>query len=89
MAKSMLLGKVMTIGVRPTTGPLFWPMLRKAFAFLARLIMVTIIDEAVIGPIHCQPIDGRPQARWPRLEETITGFLIILLMLNPLRLLVQ
>jgi hypothetical protein len=40
MAKSMLLGKVMTIGVRPTTGPLFWPMLHKAFAFLAWLIMV-------------------------------------------------
>jgi len=84
LAKFMLLGDAMKIGERTTTGPLIWPTLYKAFAFLVLLIIMTIIEEAVVGLFHHQSIAASlGELVGPRLEETIAGYLIMLLVLIP------
>lgn len=52
----MLLGNALKLGAHNTTRPLIWPTLRKAVAFLALLIILTIIEEAVVGLFHGQSI---------------------------------
>ena len=84
LAKFILLGDAVKIGERATTSPLIWPTLRKAFAFLALLIIMTIIEEAVVGLFHRQSIAASlGELVGPRFEETIAGFLIMLLVLIP------
>jgi hypothetical protein len=56
LAKFMLLGEAMRIGGRSTTAPLIWPTLQKAFGLLVLLIIMTIIEEAVVGLFHHQSI---------------------------------
>ena len=69
---------------RNTTSPLIWPTLRKAFAFLVLLIILTIIEEAVVGLFHHRSIaSSLSELVGPRLEETIAGFVIMLLVLIP------
>ena len=84
LAKFMLIGRALKIGERDTTRPLIWPTLHKAFAFLVLLIVLTIIEEAIVGLFHGQSITtslGDLAGR--RLEETLAGFLIMLLILIP------
>jgi hypothetical protein len=84
LAKFMLLGNAMKIGGRNTTSPLIWPTLNKAFAFLVLLIIMTLIEEAVVGLFHHRSIaSSLSELAGPRLEETTAGFLIILLVLIP------
>jgi hypothetical protein len=84
LAKFMLLGNAMKIGNRNTTAPLIWPTLHKAFAFLVLLILMTIIEQGVVGLFHHQSIAASlGELVGPRLEETIAGFLIMLLVLIP------
>jgi hypothetical protein len=85
LAKFMLLGNAMKIGGRATTSPLIWPTLHKAFAFLVLLIIMTIIEEAVVGMFHHRSVTASlGELVGPRLEETLAGFLIMLLVLIPL-----
>jgi hypothetical protein len=84
LAKFMLLGEAMKIGGRTTTGPLIWPTLRKALGLLVLLIIMTIIEEAVVGLFHRQSIAASlGELFGPRLEETLAGYLIMLLVLLP------
>jgi len=84
LAKFMLLGNAMKLGERNTTSPLIWPTLRKAFAFLVLLIIMTIIEEAVVGLFHHLSIaTSLGELVGVRLEETIAGFVIMLLVLIP------
>jgi hypothetical protein len=84
LAKFMLLGNAMKIGGRNTTRPLIWPTLHKAFAFLVLLIIMTIIEEAVVGLFHHRSIAASlSELVGPRLEETIAGLVIMLLVLIP------
>jgi hypothetical protein len=84
LAKFMLVGSAMKIGERFTNRPLIWPTLHKAFAFLLLLIIMTVIEEAVVGLIHNQPIAASLGGLFgPKLEETIAGYLIMLLVLIP------
>ena len=84
LAKFMLLGEAMKIGERNTTSPLIWPTLQKAFALLALLIIMTIIEEAVVGLFHHRSIAASLSDLFgPRLEETLAGYLIMLLVLLP------
>ena len=83
LAKFMLIGNAMKIGQR-YTGPLIWPTLHKAFAFLLLLVILTIIEEIVVGLFHHQSIAASlGELVGPRLEETLAGFLIMLLVLIP------
>jgi hypothetical protein len=84
LAKFMLLGEAVKIGGRTGTGPLIWPTLRKAFRLLALLIIMTIIEEAVVGLFHGKSIAASlGELFGPRLEETLAGYLIMLLVLLP------
>jgi hypothetical protein len=84
LAKFMLLGNAMRIGERYPTSPLIWPTLHKAFAFLLLLVILTIIEEAVIGLFHHQSIIASlSDLVGRRLEETLAGFVILLLVLIP------
>jgi hypothetical protein len=84
LAKFMLLGSAMKIGERATNSPLIWPTLDRAFAFLVLLIIMTIIEEAVVGLFHHLSIAASlGELVGLRLEETIAGFLIMLLVLIP------
>jgi hypothetical protein len=84
LAKFMLLGEAMKIGGRTTTGPLIWPTLRKAFGLLVLLIIMNIIEEAVVGLFHGKAIAASfGELFGPRLEETLAGYVIMLLVLLP------
>lgn len=84
LAKFMLLGDAMKIGEHSSTKPLIWSTLRKAFAFLVLLIIMTLIEEAVVGLFHHRSIGtALGELLGPRLEETIAGFIIMLLVLIP------
>jgi hypothetical protein len=52
LAKFMLVGRALKIGEGNTTRPLVWPTLYRAFAFLVLLVILTIIEEAVVGLFH-------------------------------------
>jgi len=80
----MLLGKAVKLGERTTTRPLIWPTLEKSFAFLVMLMILTTIEEAVVGLFHGQSIAASLGDLFgPRLQETIAGYLIMLLVLIP------
>lgn len=84
LAKFMLIGQAMKLGERNTTSPLIWPTLHRAFAFLVLLIVMTVIEEAVVGLIHHQSIaSSLGDLFGTRLEETAAGILIMLLVLIP------
>ena len=84
LAKFMMLGYVMKIGERNSTRALIWPTLHKAFGFLVLLIIMTIIEEAIVGLFHRQSIAASLAVlAGPRLEETLAGYLIMLLVLIP------
>jgi hypothetical protein len=84
LAKFMLVGRALKIGERNTTSPLIWPTLHRAFAFLVLLIILTIIEEAVVGLFHHQSIAASLGGLvGARLEETLAGYLIMLLVLVP------
>jgi hypothetical protein len=84
LAKFMLIGRALKIGERNTTRPLIWPTLHKTFAFLVLLVILTIIEEAVVGLFHDQSITASLRDLvGRRLEETLAGYLILLLVLFP------
>jgi hypothetical protein len=84
LAKFMMLGYVMKIGDRNTVRPLIWPTLHKAFGFLVLLIIMTIIEQVLVGLFHRQSIAATLRdLGGPRLEETLAVFLIMLLVLVP------
>jgi hypothetical protein len=84
LAKFMLIGRAMKIGEHKTSSPLIWPTLHMAFAFLVLLVIMTIIEEAVVGLFHHQSIAASLGDLFgPRLEETLAGYLIMLLVLIP------
>jgi hypothetical protein len=83
LAKFILVGDAMKIG-EGHTGPLIWPMLHKAVGFLLLLVILTIIEEAVVGLFHRRSIaDSLGDLVGARLEETLAGYLIMLLVLIP------
>ncbi len=84
LAKFMMLGNALRVGEHISTSPLIWPTLRKAFAFLVLLIVLTIIEEAVMGLLHHKPLAASlGELFGARLEETLAGFVIMLLVLIP------
>ena len=84
LGKFVLLGNMVHVGGRDISGPLIWPTLRRAFAILVLLIVLTIIEEAVVGLFHHRSIAASlGELFGARLEETLAGYLIMLLVLIP------
>ena len=48
LAKFIMIGQAMKVGDR-SIGALIWPTLHKAFAFLLLLVILTTIEEVVVG----------------------------------------
>ncbi|HEY2528834.1 MAG TPA: hypothetical protein VGJ20_12945 [Xanthobacteraceae bacterium] len=85
LAKFLMLGDMMKIGRGYTNRPLIWPTLYKSFVFLVLLIVLTIIEEVVVGLFHHQSIAvSLGELFGPRLQETLAGYLLMLLLLIPL-----
>jgi hypothetical protein len=51
-AKFILIGRALRIGEGDSTKPLIWQTLRKSIAFLIFVVVLTIIEEAIVGLIH-------------------------------------
>ena len=84
LAKFMLLGNAMKLGKHTATSPLIWPTLHKAFALLVLLMIMTTIEEAVVGLFHHQSMAASlGELFGRRLPETLAGYLIMLLVLIP------
>jgi hypothetical protein len=84
LGKFVLLGNMVHVGGRDISGPLIWPTLRRAFAFLVLLVVLTIIEEVVVGLFHGRSIAASLGDLFgARLEETLAGYLIMLLVLIP------
>ncbi len=84
LAKFMLVGRAMGIGESTSDGPLIWPTLHKTFAFLALLVVLTLVEEAVVGLIHGRSVAASlEELAGPRLLETMAGILIVLVVLFP------
>lgn len=56
LAKFMLLGRMLHIGTRYRDKPLIWPTLYHALMFLLVLLVLTTIEELVVGMIHSRPV---------------------------------
>jgi hypothetical protein len=84
LAKFILLGRAMKIGERYTARPLIWPTLHRAFAFLVLLVVLTIIEEVVVGLFHHQSVAASlGELTGAKLDEFLAGILIVLLVLIP------
>jgi hypothetical protein len=84
LAKFILLGRAMKIGERYTARPLIWPTLHKAFAFLVLLVVLTVIEEVVVGLFrHQSAAASLGELFGAKLYETLAGILIVLLVLIP------
>jgi hypothetical protein len=84
LAKFMLIGHAMKLGERNSTNPLVWPTLRLAVVFLVLLIVMTVIEEAVVGLFHHRPIAASlGELFGAKLDETLAGYVIMLLILIP------
>ena len=84
LAKFMLVGKAMKIGEGANDKPLIWPTLYRAVAFLLLLIVMTLLEEAVVGLFHNRSIAASLGDLFgSRLEETIVGYVLTLLVLIP------
>ena len=84
LGKFVLLGNLAHVGGRDISGPLIWPTLRRAFAVLVLLVVLTIIEEVVVGLFHHQSIAASLGDLFgARLLETLAGYLIMLLVLIP------
>jgi hypothetical protein len=84
LAKFMLIGHAMKIGERYSSRPLIWPTLHKALAFLVLLIVLTIIEEVVVGLFHHQTVAASLDELFgAKLDETLAGILILFLVLIP------
>ena len=77
LGKFVLLGNMVHVGGRDISGPLIWPTLRRAFAFLVLLVVLTIIEDAVVGLFHHRSIAASLGELFGA-QETLAGYLIML-----------
>jgi hypothetical protein len=56
VAKFILLARAARIGERYQGKPLIWATLYKSVVFLAVVLILTVIEEAIVGLLHGRPI---------------------------------
>ena len=84
LAKFMLIGKAMKIGEGANDKPLIWPTLYRAVAFLLLLIVMTLLEEAIVGLFHHRSIaESLGDLVGIHLQETLAGYVLTLLVLIP------
>jgi hypothetical protein len=84
LAKFILLGRAMKLGERYSNRALIWPTLHKVFAFLVLLVVLTIIEEVVVGLFHHQSVAASlDELTGAKLDESLAGIVILLMVLLP------
>jgi hypothetical protein len=84
LAKFMLLGRAFQLGKRFRDRPLTWPTLYHALTFLILLLVLTMIEEIVVGSIRHRPLsDSLSHVVGPTVFEGIAVCLILFLILVP------
>lgn len=84
LAKFMLIGRALHIGEAHKNKPLIWPTLYKSLAFLLLLLVLTAIEEVLVGWIHHRPLaDSMAHIVGPTLLQGLASCLIMFLILVP------
>ena len=84
LAKFVLVGRAMKIGERYSSRPLIWPTLHKAFAFLVLLVVLTIVEEVVVGLFNHQTVAASlVELTGAKRDETLAGIVILFMVLIP------
>jgi multidrug transporter EmrE-like cation transporter len=84
LAKFMLLGRELKVGRRFRDRPLIWPTLYHALVFLILLLILTTIEEIVVGIIRHRPLfDSLSHVVGHTVFEGIAICIILFLILVP------
>jgi hypothetical protein len=84
LAKFMLLGRMLHTGTRFRAHPLIWPTLYNALMFLIVLLILSTLEELIVGFIHGRAIaDSLNHVVGPTLFEGLAVCLILFLILVP------
>jgi hypothetical protein len=83
-AKFMLIGRALHLGERFKALPLIWPTLYKSLVFLALLIALNAIEEALVGLMHHRNVmDSLAEFGGGTLDQLIASSVVALLTLVP------
>jgi hypothetical protein len=84
LAKFMLLGRMLHVGTRFRDKPLIWPTLYNALMFLIVLLILSTLEELIVGSIHARAIaDSLNHVVGPIFFEGLAISLILFLILVP------
>jgi hypothetical protein len=84
LAKFMLLGRMLHVGTRFRDKPLIWPTLYHALMFLIVLLILTTLEELIVGSIHARAIaDSLNHVVGPIFFEGLAVCLLMFLILVP------
>jgi hypothetical protein len=84
LAKFIMIGDVLHVGVRYDDEPLIYPILYKSGNFVVLLAVLTMIEEVILGLVHHRGVtESMGDLFGRRLEETLVSYLIMLLVLIP------
>jgi hypothetical protein len=84
LAKFMLVGRMLHLGRRYRDKPLIWPTLYHALMFLVLLLILTTIEELVVGLIHRRALaDSLAHVVGPTFYQGLAVCLIMFLILVP------
>jgi hypothetical protein len=84
LAKFMLVGRALKLGVRFRNQPLIWPTLYHAMTFLILLLILTTVEEIIVGVIHHRPLtESLAHVVGPSIFEGAAVCLVLFLVLVP------
>jgi hypothetical protein len=83
-AKFLSLGYMFHLGERYKKEALIWPTLHRSFVFLALLIVLTVLEEVIVGYLHHRSFaDSLAEIGGGTLHQAIATSIILLLILIP------
>jgi hypothetical protein len=83
-AKFVLIGRALHLGERFKALPLIWPTLYKSLVFLALLLILNALEEAVVGLVHHRTImDSLAEFGGGTLDQLVASSVVVLLVLIP------
>jgi hypothetical protein len=83
-AKFLSIGYVFHLGERYKKQALIWPTLHRSLVFLALLVVLTVLEELMVGYLHHRAFaDSIADIGGGTLHQAIATFIILLLILIP------
>ena len=84
MAKFMLVGRMLHVGMRYQNRPLIWPTLYRSLMYLIVLLILTTLEELIVGFIHGRAVvDSLTHVVGPNFFQGVAFCLIMFLILVP------